>query len=73
MDYLFSFLIFVLIGFYLLIWGKKENYQNWDFMDLPDYCPKVKTIVDVPRFGGVPNQSQVWDIDGRCNCGKFMK
>ena len=73
MDYLFSFLIFVFIGFYLLIWGKKENYQNWDFMDLPDYCPKVKTIVDVPRFGGVPNQSQVWDIDGRCNCGKFMK
>lgn len=67
----FLFLVALVLVLVLLL-GSKENYENWDFMDLPNYCPKVKTIVDVPRFGGVPNQSQVWNVDGRCDCGKFF-
>ena len=73
--YLFFLFLVVIMGVVLILLKNsrsKEGYENWDFMDLPNYCPKVKTIVDVPRFGGVPNQSQVWNIDGRCDCGKFF-
>lgn len=59
--YLF-WIVFLSLFLFSCLSRRKENYKNWDFMDLPDYCPKVKTIVDVPRFGGVPNQSQVWNL-----------
>lgn len=42
-------------------------------MDLPDKCPMKKKLVDTPAgFGGVPNSSQVWNLDGGCDCGKFF-
>jgi hypothetical protein len=52
----------------------REAYGNWDFMDLPGCCAtrRVEEEDDtIPRFGGTPNQSQVWSLNG-CGCGKFF-
>lgn len=62
----------------------KEKYENWDFMDLPNYCGGRKRRPSspmetedgqvAPRFGGIPNQSQVWGIGevGGCGCAKVF-
>lgn len=55
----------------------KEAYTNWDFMDLPGCCSTRRLAGNeekeeqIPRFGGTPNQSQVWSLNG-CGCGKFF-
>ena len=76
--------IFILVWILLMVWLflVKEGYENWDFMDLADYCggrkrkpsPPMNNVEFAPKFGGVPNQSQVWGIGdtGGCGCAKVF-
>ena len=76
--------IFILVWILLMVWLflVKEGYENWDFMDLADYCggrkrkpsSPMNNVEFAPKFGGVPNQSQVWGIGdaGGCGCAKVF-
>jgi hypothetical protein len=76
--------IFILVWILLMVWLflVKEGYENWDFMDLADYCggrkrkpsQPMNNVEFAPKFGGVPNQSQVWGIGdaGGCGCAKVF-
>jgi len=64
------FLIFVIIW---IVLGGIFLKESWDFMDLPDMCSRKRVRVEddtFPRFGGIPNQSQVWDLNGM-DCPKI--
>lgn len=63
-----------------MIW---EKYENWDFDRLPSAClerhGRRRRLMEeeedmIPRFGGVPNQSQVWSLgsSGGCGCAKYL-
>jgi len=77
--------IFILVWILLIVWlflVRKEGYENWDFMDLADYCggrkrkpsSPMNNVEFAPKFGGVPNQSQIWGIGdaGGCGCAKVF-
>ena len=59
-----------IIVVFFLIWiilGGIMMKESWDFMDLPSMCSKKRIMTEddtFPRFGGIPNQSQVWDLNG---------
>lgn len=69
----------MLIIFYifLLAWIVSSTFmvrEAWDFMDLPVMCSRKRVVAEddtVPRFGGTPNQGQVWDLNGM-NCPKIF-
>lgn len=53
--------------------GIREGYSNWDFDDFSGLCGKKKKMSEdnIPRFGGIPNQSQVWSLNS-CGCSKIF-
>ena len=83
---IFSFpIVIFFMALLVLILGRRtiEDYVNWDFMDLPNWCAQKRRCPScsdkdsedmIPRFGGIPNQSQVWGLgeSGGCGCSKFF-
>jgi hypothetical protein len=74
----FIILWLILVVFAIVGTRKEAYYANWDFMDLANSCGgrKRKPSEDdfVPRFGGIPNQGEVWGIgnEGGCGCSKVF-
>ena len=81
-------ILMALMVLMIIMVGKRtmEGYVNWDFMDLPNWCAQQRRCSScgkeeedaeedmIPRFGGIPNQSQVWGLgqSGGCGCSKFF-